>query len=273
MFFEFFAFLLTYFNRRSSLASPDSETTPNNLVLVAHGISGDLARMEDMKISTSHFFRPLSSLADWFSHYVELPHNMLILDTASYERALFSAGHRPPMPDPNTSTPGNPQPRATGTTLSLENLLRSLGPAAFPNGNGVLVPGVTMHNAGNDALLCLFALQTLLEPEGTTPPLVPKRLNNRAALLPRPVSGMMMPMPMAMTGLSTSMQSGIVGGLAGDFGQMQVRSKSRSPGASPMLTPGPSTPSRVGRRLSSAPNGNGNGGDEPDGYGWPSLRR
>jgi hypothetical protein len=35
----------------SSLASPDSETVSNNLVLVAHGIGGDLARLEEMKIS------------------------------------------------------------------------------------------------------------------------------------------------------------------------------------------------------------------------------
>jgi len=40
------------------------------LVLVAHGISGDLARMEEMK--------------------TKLPHSMFILDTATFERALFA---------------------------------------------------------------------------------------------------------------------------------------------------------------------------------------
>ena len=35
----------------SSLASPESEMTANTLVLVAHGISGDLRRLEEMKIS------------------------------------------------------------------------------------------------------------------------------------------------------------------------------------------------------------------------------
>lgn len=38
----------------SSMVSPDSETVPNTLVLVGHGISGDLRRMEEMKISTTH---------------------------------------------------------------------------------------------------------------------------------------------------------------------------------------------------------------------------
>jgi hypothetical protein len=31
--------------------SPDSDTSPNNVVLVGHGISGGLARLEEMKIS------------------------------------------------------------------------------------------------------------------------------------------------------------------------------------------------------------------------------
>jgi hypothetical protein len=35
----------------SSLASPDSETVPNQLVLVAHGIGGDLERLADLKVS------------------------------------------------------------------------------------------------------------------------------------------------------------------------------------------------------------------------------
>lgn len=31
--------------------SPDSETIPNTLVLVAHGTTGDLRRLEEMRIS------------------------------------------------------------------------------------------------------------------------------------------------------------------------------------------------------------------------------
>ena len=42
-----------YQTANSSLASPDSESTPNSLVLVAHNIQGDLARLEEMKISKS----------------------------------------------------------------------------------------------------------------------------------------------------------------------------------------------------------------------------
>ncbi|TFK65046.1 hypothetical protein BDN72DRAFT_801578 [Pluteus cervinus] len=85
----------------SSFASPDSETIPNTLVLVAHGIHGDLQRLEEMKI--------------------KIPHNVLIIDTASFERSLFNAGYRPPMLDPKT----NNKPRLSGTTLSLENMIRS----------------------------------------------------------------------------------------------------------------------------------------------------
>ncbi|KAJ7730910.1 hypothetical protein DFH07DRAFT_969029 [Mycena maculata] len=240
----------------SSLASPDSETIPNTLVLVAHGISGDLSRMEEMKI--------------------KLPHNMLVLDTATFERALFSGGHRQAMIDPHTSTPGNPKSRIHGSTLSLDNLLRSLPapcdpqpqnpiiqtqvlvPGQFPQ-IGAMVPGVVMHNSGNDAFMCLYALQLLLQPEGTQAPVIAPK---KAA---RPVSFVGMPGSGTMSRLSPS-------GLVGDFGQMQmqVRQHSRSPG--PMLpTPGHSpkhgngngTMGRSSRRLSAMPSGDG----------WSNVRR
>ena len=35
----------------SSLASPDSETVPNQLILVAHGATSDLERLVDLKVS------------------------------------------------------------------------------------------------------------------------------------------------------------------------------------------------------------------------------
>lgn len=38
----------------SSLASPDSETQANSLVLVSHSATEDLLRLEEMKISTHH---------------------------------------------------------------------------------------------------------------------------------------------------------------------------------------------------------------------------
>jgi hypothetical protein len=43
--------LVILMHSHSSLASPDSEITANSLVLVAHGASGDLSRLEEMKIS------------------------------------------------------------------------------------------------------------------------------------------------------------------------------------------------------------------------------
>ena len=38
----------------SSLASPDSETQANSVVLVTHSATEDLLRLEEMKISTRH---------------------------------------------------------------------------------------------------------------------------------------------------------------------------------------------------------------------------
>jgi len=38
----------------SSLASPDSETQANTLILVTHSATEDLLRLEEMKISTRH---------------------------------------------------------------------------------------------------------------------------------------------------------------------------------------------------------------------------
>ena len=41
-----------------SLASPDSETTANSLVLVTHSAHEDLRRLEEMKISKWWYFAP-----------------------------------------------------------------------------------------------------------------------------------------------------------------------------------------------------------------------
>ncbi|KDQ32711.1 hypothetical protein PLEOSDRAFT_1110239 [Pleurotus ostreatus PC15] len=174
-----------YSRVNSSFTSPDSEATPNNLVLVGHGIHGDLAKLEELKI--------------------KLPHNMFVIDTALYERTLYHSGKRPAMSDPATG-----RPRAEGSTLSLENLLHSLAiplpatpsipavtgklspkrsspvesPSGAPNlSNGhsspippvmrpLIPPGCVLNNSGNDAFMCLVALQMLLEPEGLAPPSV-----------------------------------------------------------------------------------------------------
>jgi hypothetical protein len=90
-------------------------------------------------------------------HSAELPHNVLMIDTASYERALFSMGERGSMQDPRTG-----QPRASGSTLSLSNLLSSTN----------VDIQCTMHNSGNDAFMCLFALQKLLDPKNTVVPVI-----------------------------------------------------------------------------------------------------
>ncbi|KAI0936891.1 hypothetical protein AcV5_004919 [Taiwanofungus camphoratus] len=125
----------------SSLVSPDSETVANCLVLVGHGISGDLQRLEEMKI--------------------KLPHNVLIIDTSAFERQLFNTGQRGIMHDPSGRL------REHGTTLSLTNMLRSLG----------VNIQCTMHNSGNDAFMTLVGLQLLLDPENTKVP-IPKAVRD-----------------------------------------------------------------------------------------------
>ncbi|OJT03091.1 hypothetical protein TRAPUB_6434 [Trametes pubescens] len=126
----------------SSLMSPDSETIPNTLVLVAHGTTGDLRRLEEMRI--------------------KLPHNLLIVDTMAFERQLYSTGQRGAMQEPSGKA------REQGSSLSLAALLQSLG---------VDVQRV-LHNAGNAAFMCLLGLQTLLDPDTKPPvPRMPKGIS------------------------------------------------------------------------------------------------
>jgi hypothetical protein len=212
---------------------------------------------------------------------------MLILDTATFERALFAGGHRHAMIDPHTSTPGNPKPRIHGSTLSLDNLLRSLPspsdpqpqnpivqthvlvPGQFPQA-GATLPGAVMHNSGNDAFMCLYALQLLLEPVGTPAPVVAPR--KVAATGAWPLSFGFGPSSNTMPRLSPS-------GLVGDFAQMHmyVRQNSRSPGPmlpTPVQSPkhgngngngnGNGAMARSSRRLSAVPNGDA---------GWSNVRR
>lgn len=124
----------------SSLASPSSDSQPNTLVLVAHGIHGDLQRLEEMKI--------------------KIPSNAVIIDTAAFERELFNMGLRGPMQDMKTG-----KPRKPGSTLSLGNLLASMK----------VNVQCALHNSGNDAMMCLFALQKLFDPENTKVPMVQAR--------------------------------------------------------------------------------------------------
>lgn len=95
----------------------------------------------------------------------EIPHNVLIIDTAAFERALFNAGERGTMHDPKTG-----KLRTQGSTLSLGGLLHSLG----------LDPTCALHNAGNDAFLCLLALQKIMDPDNAHMPEIDMRKIRKA---------------------------------------------------------------------------------------------
>ncbi|KAF8633587.1 hypothetical protein AX15_001380 [Amanita polypyramis BW_CC] len=211
----------------SSFASPDSEAHANDLVIVGHGINGDLQRLEELGI--------------------RIPHNVLLIDSAAYERALYSLGRRGAMVDPRTNNPRSPS-----STLSLENLLRSFNSLLTASGGSdnrhnspgpVQLPNCILHNSGNDALMCLFSLQMLLDPLGTQVP-VPKRVRGYSAnFVPSPARTPPMPLtPDSMTfptyGMSVNGMNGYGPGaaptgilktglsstydLADEFGQMQL---------------------------------------------------
>ena len=127
----------------------------------------------------------------WFL-WLEIPHNVLIIDTMVYERALYSAGVRGVMMDPKTE-----KPRINGSSLSFENFLFSLTVPFVPNSPNTekqtllpppqpiapaVLPQCTLHNAGNDALMCLFAFQKLLEPTGTSIPSTKKGRGSRPGI-------------------------------------------------------------------------------------------
>jgi len=203
-----------------------------------------------------------------------------------YERALYSAGQRGVMQDPKSD-----KVRLAGSNLSFENLLYSLTLPRTPNspsGSGdkptlqqqqqtppLVLPQCTLHNAGNDAFMCLFALQKLLEPTGTSVPTIKKGTNKllgkHAQSLPPPVAAMPMAIPMPMininganptmhyTGYATvsnamspslSLPTGLGGrisasyDLASEFGQMQLDTRGNSGG-------GLTAPTRLGDRNNS----------------------
>ncbi|PVF96103.1 hypothetical protein CPB86DRAFT_787394 [Serendipita vermifera] len=114
-----------------SLSSPESDNQANEMVLVAHGASGDLERLSELKIN--------------------IPGNVLVLDTTTFERQLLRIGRRRTSMDSILSAP-----RQAGSMLSLANLVASLG---------VDISRFVFHNSGNDAYATLLALQLLLEPD------------------------------------------------------------------------------------------------------------
>ncbi|KAH7886433.1 hypothetical protein F5I97DRAFT_1928286 [Phlebopus sp. FC_14] len=246
-----------------SLVSPDSETLANNLVLVGHGIYADIQRLEEMKI--------------------KLPHNILVVDTAAFERAMFTQGERGTMHDPKTG-----KVRMAGSALSLGGLLHSQG----------IDPPCTLHNAGNDAFMVLLAFQKLLDPQGTVVPQpkakkakpIPHVTNGsgstnghhrlsplhhpaapRGILLPEsarnsvvyaPGSGLhpQLSLPKMRAGGGSSdhgaVKNGVVDLTTDEMGRMQMRRASTLSAVSPMLLPRDA----VSRRASQLGSGGASGG-------------
>jgi len=181
--------------------------------------------------------------------------------------------------------PKSDKVRLAGSNLSFENLLYSLTLPRTPNspsGSGdkptlqqqqqlppLVLPQCTLHNAGNDAFMCLFALQKLLEPTRTSVPTIKKGTNKllgkHAQNFPPPVAAIPMPMininganpTMHYTGYATvsnamspslSLPTGVAGrisasyDLASEFGQMQLDTRGNFGGG------GLTAPTRLGDR-------------------------
>jgi len=105
-----------------------------------------------------------------------------VIDTASFERELFSGGYRGPMVD------SYGKPRAPKSTISLPAALASLGVDAR----------WSFHNSGNDAFSCLLVLQMLIDRDNTKTPIpaIPNRGRNAEVNALR--TGSWSPGPMAI---------------------------------------------------------------------------
>ena len=79
----------------------------------------------------------------------ELSSNVLLVDIAYLERALFTTGERGPMQDRKTGRARIPE-----ALLSLSGLLHSFG----------IEPPCVLHNAGNDAFMTLTVFQRMVDP-------------------------------------------------------------------------------------------------------------
>ncbi|KAI0343876.1 hypothetical protein BDW22DRAFT_1328838 [Trametopsis cervina] len=196
-----------HLTRYSSMTSPDSETIPNSLVLVGHGIGSNLRRMEEMKI--------------------KIPHNVLIIDTASLERQLFASNARGAMHD------SSGKPRVPGSALSLPALLQSLpSPPALDMH--------LLHNAGNTAFMALLALQTLLEPMPTKGPAMRGRAVQQALMrngsrnpLQHQHQQMLTPVPVPMPMYAMNVGMGMPLGTPVAFPPVSPISPAHTPSRSP----------------------------------------
>lgn len=185
----------------SSLVSPDTETSANNLVLVGHGVQVDIQRLEEMKI--------------------KLPHNTLVIDTATLQRTLSGSTHMP-------SKHHSPRP-------NIAMLLHSLG----------IQPPCVLNNAGNDAFMALYAFQRMVDPESLAKDMASTTRQGAAhqGLVPSPqTSGLHVPMSNvcslqvhpSMLAMRSS-HVGVPNGLHGMVGEVEKLSLT-SP-ISPLLLP------------------------------------
>lgn len=185
--------------------------------------------------------------------------------------------------------PKTEKPRASGSSLSFENFLSSLTVPFVPNSPNtekqpilpqpqpIVLPPCTLHNAGNDAFMCLFALQKLVEPNGTLVPSIKKSrgpkpgmvgslmINNAATA----AGSMMMnggaPSPNMHYGFAfATMNSPVTSAsmprlpsaydLASEFGQMQISLPRAASGGVYLTSPGHTRPSEKISKRSNAIN-------------------
>ncbi|KDQ15567.1 hypothetical protein BOTBODRAFT_31459 [Botryobasidium botryosum FD-172 SS1] len=159
-----------------SHSSPDSETLPNTLVFVGHGIAQDLERLTELKI--------------------KLPNNTVIIDTAAYERQLHLATSA------NESSRTSPT-RAETPLISLSKLLRNLSiPVQCP-----------VRNSGNSSFLTLLAMQWMLGAPTKVPSTIPPSAAAAAAASSQYMRGVAPygAMGMNMTGQAVPFGAGMVG--------------------------------------------------------------
>jgi len=160
---------------------------------------------------------------------------------------------------------GDKSSRLKNSSLSFEHLLYTLTAPLIPGTTGstpkqqpVALPNCTLQNAGNHALMCLFAFQKLLEPGSSNVPTVKKFNAGMTNATPMPMPFMPMPMqllmpaamgvprmnfnnlPPAMPSASTIQRPTSAYDLSSEFGQMLVESAGhrRSTGDGFLSVPG-----------------------------------
>ena len=204
---------------------------------------------------------------------------MLVIDSMIFERLLYSNGSRGVFLDPKGD-----KPRSPNSNLSLEHLLYTftipLSPNPTPTGSDpippkqlpIVLPNCTLHNAGNDALMCLFAFQKLLDPTTQTVPTVKKPAKASPMPLHMPLATMQKPVPFFVPPLAAFPTRLSVGNmqqrpassydLSLEFGQISMKSAEHKinshEGRSHLLVPG--RPGEKAKRFNSFPGTAAQGG-------------